>query len=146
MRTTIEAKHLEKLQSVVSYENKIDYLLDVAQVLETYGEEINNVEHVSSNYFNDFVEVVSRNTDGSLYDKYVNIVDNKPLDTCVEQIDSYTCKKCNVATEAPARLRPPVVEQEGRRDRRAIDAHAQQHLASQVAWLRARECLQAHER
>ena len=97
MRTTIEAKHLEKLQSVVSYENKIDYLLDVAQVLETYGEENNNVEHVSNNYFNDFVEVVSRNTDGSLYDKYVNIVDNKPLDTCVEQIDSYTCKKCNVA-------------------------------------------------
>jgi predicted RNA-binding Zn-ribbon protein involved in translation (DUF1610 family) len=98
MRTTIEAKHLEKLQISKSTQEEIEYLLDVAKILESYGEENSNIdiENRTENYFNKFVEVVSRNSDGLLYDKYVNIIDNKPIESNLVQINSYICKKCNV--------------------------------------------------
>lgn len=94
-RSTLEAKHSEKLQNMENDTDKIEYLLDVAHLLENYGEDTKVNENNDSNYFDKFVEIVSRNNDGSIYDEYMNIVENTPNQN-VEQVDSYFCSNCNI--------------------------------------------------
>ena len=74
--STIESKHSEKLESMKNDEEKISYLLDVAGVLEEYGESdymITEVEQRSGK-LNDFVEIVGAQNKGALYKKYLSIV------------------------------------------------------------------------
>jgi predicted RNA-binding Zn-ribbon protein involved in translation (DUF1610 family) len=95
-RTTIEEKHQKQLEKL-SEQEKINYLLDVSHILEIYGEDDNTtMTKESDTYFDSFVEVVSRNNNGSLYEAYVNIVDGAHPSS-VEKIDSYVCVKCDAS-------------------------------------------------
>ena len=98
--STIEAQHQYRLDSFDTTNDEIDYLLDIANVLQSYGEQDANSEQSEDTCnhnlgrLNTFVEVVSTQNKGSLYKQYMEIVDNTP---CEEpyQINSYICSKCD---------------------------------------------------
>uniref|UniRef100_A0A6C0F5I9 Viral late gene transcription factor 3 zinc ribbon domain-containing protein n=1 Tax=viral metagenome TaxID=1070528 RepID=A0A6C0F5I9_9ZZZZ len=94
--TTIESKHLEYMKSHKTEEERINYLLGVADVLDAYGDQelkTDDIEQRSGN-LNDFVEVVSTQNKGSLYKKFINITENIP-EYDVEIQDTYQCDICN---------------------------------------------------
>ena len=97
-RSTIEAKHQENLGKK-KCEEQIEYLLDVANILSNYGEENSKTSNVNSGYFDSFIEVLSSNNNGNLYDEYTNIVDGTNP-TTIYKIDSFICLKCNIPKKA----------------------------------------------
>lgn len=99
-RSTIEARHQLRIDQAQTDEEQLEYLLDVADILEKYGdanesqtyegEQCENKSKVSS-----FVKVVGTQNKGSLYRDYIEIIDNDPADS-VQKVDSYMCNTCNV--------------------------------------------------
>ena len=104
-RGTIDTVHSNQL-TALSGQAEIDYLLDVAHVVESYGEQDSSYVDVVTDDgatptpgIDCFVRVLGTQSKGSLYKEFMNIVHNEPLETC-EHIDSYTCVRCNVAKVA----------------------------------------------
>ena len=105
---TIESAHVEKLNFLKGNE-EIEYLLDVAHVLETYGEQdgaqhheevhCTNAETHPADKLSGFVKVVGTQSKGSLYKEYMSIVNNEPA-TIIEHVNSYICSACNVSKVA----------------------------------------------
>ena len=99
--STIEAQHQLRMEHMTEEEDRIEYLLDVVNVLQCYGEQdvSDESEYVEGSshlgQLNSFVEVVSTQNKGSLFKEYMEIVDNTPNEE-PQQIDSYMCSKCNI--------------------------------------------------
>lgn len=100
-RSTIEDKHKIKLKNVKTQADEIEYLLDVAHVLDAYGESDTIVanENQRTEFINQYVNVVGTQNKGALYNEFLNIVENIPAQN-IEQVDSYICTKCNVSKVA----------------------------------------------
>ena len=104
--STIEAQHQHRLDSFDTKKDEIDYLLDIANVLQSYGEQdVDVVETTTQDEddestehhlgrLNTFVKVVGTQNKGSLYKQYMEIVDNTPCEE-PNQINSYICTKCD---------------------------------------------------
>lgn len=94
--TTIETKHAEHMSSYATDSERIDYLLEVADVLDAYGEQDLATDDIEQRHgkLNDFVEIVGLQNKGSLYRRYMNITENAP-EFDVEVKDSYQCDKCS---------------------------------------------------
>ena len=96
-RSTIEARHQEKVEQCKDHGEIVDYFLDVAHVLESYDDEtIDQTTNTNEERLQGYVTVVGMQNKGALYDEYVNIVEKKP-NNVAEKIDSYVCNRCNVS-------------------------------------------------
>ena len=95
--STLESKHQEKMDSLNFQEDKIDYLLDVATILEQYGND--NVIPVDNDtqdtgQLGNFVQITGNVNKGSLFKEYLQKVENAPTDE-IHQVNSYKCLKCD---------------------------------------------------
>ena len=94
--TTIESRHQNHMESLQNEQEQVDYLLDVANILEKYGNDnIENVKTENTGKLKEFVKVTGNQNKGMLYKHYMAKVENTPIDDIV-QINSYTCDICNV--------------------------------------------------
>ncbi len=99
-RGTLELKHQNMLADLDSSE-QIEYLLNVADLLEQYGaESLNNnstVAHAgdSGRTVDEFVNVVTTSSNGALYTRYLSAVHGEVPEP-VKLIDSYICATCKV--------------------------------------------------
>ena len=96
--TTLESKHQIQMESLNTEDAQVEYLLDVANLLEKYGEDA--VETCDSGNqdtgdLGTFVKITGNQNKGSLYKHYMSKVENTPNDDIV-QINSYLCEQCNI--------------------------------------------------
>ena len=84
-----------EIKSIESKNNEIDYLLNVVPILYKYNDESDN-STINNNVFNNFVKQSKGKEKGALYNEYMNVVENKPLEI-VKQDNIYLCYDCNVA-------------------------------------------------
>lgn len=84
---------IEKIENELSYEHSdIDYMLSVAPIIQRYtSESSTGGDHrvVSGS----FVHTKGTNERGKMYDEYLSITENAPIQT--ESHCTYTCKACN---------------------------------------------------
>ena len=95
--TTLESRHNQNMETLQTEEEQINYLLDVANILEAYCEEkqeVNNITQVSGQ-MSSFVQITGNQNKGSLYKTYLSKTENAPNDD-IMQINSYKCEQCNV--------------------------------------------------
>lgn len=97
--TTLESKHQEKMDSMTNQEEEVDYLLDVASILEQYNDEYvkssKSKETEDLGNLQNFVQITGNVNKGSLFKEYLQKVDNVPIDD-IQQINNYKCSKCNM--------------------------------------------------
>lgn len=96
--TTLESRHASKMESLESTVDQIDYLLDVAHILEKYCDD--SIEKCESSeqdtgQLGSFVQITGNQNKGSLYKNYISKTENAPSDDIV-QINSYVCTQCNI--------------------------------------------------
>lgn len=96
--TTIESRHHSQMETLQSEEEQVDYLLDVANILEQYGcEQIvkNDASCQDTGKLGNFVKITKNQNRGSLYKNYMSKLMNTPMDD-IEQINSYVCEICKI--------------------------------------------------
>jgi hypothetical protein len=85
------------MESLQTEQEQVEYLLDVANILEKYGND-NVVEADDTNntgQLKDFVKVTGNQNKGMLYKHYMAKVENAPVDDII-QVNSYLCERCNI--------------------------------------------------
>lgn len=99
--STIETKHNDKLTSCASKDEEISYLLDVAEIIDAYGEVDTVTEDIvqRTGNINNFVTIVGTQNKGALYKRYMNIVENTP-EYDPEVQNSYNCATCGAVKVA----------------------------------------------
>lgn len=96
--TTLESKHQSHMDSLITEDAQVEYLLDVANLLEKYGEDaIEKCDSAQQDTgdLGSFVKITGNQNKGSLYKNYMSKVENAPNDDII-QINSYKCEQCNI--------------------------------------------------
>ena len=95
--TTLESKHNLKMDILTKME-QIDYLLDVANILEKYGDdtiEKCETDLKDTGQLGMFVQITGNQHKGSLYRNYLSKTENSQGDDVI-QINSYKCNTCQI--------------------------------------------------
>tara|TARA_B110000977_G_scaffold201498_1_gene296432 strand:- start:4507 stop:5421 length:915 start_codon:yes stop_codon:yes gene_type:complete len=94
--TTIESRHQYHMDSLQEENDQVEYLLDVAEILEKYGNDnIETVEKRETGQLKEFVQITGNQNKGMLYKHYMAKVENQPIDEII-QINSYECEHCKI--------------------------------------------------
>ena len=85
--------NIQTLEQEMSYEhNDIEYMLSVAPIIQRDTSEEEN-ENKNNEVLGSFIQSKGNNDRGKMYDEYLNITENVPVNT--ESRCTYTCTKCN---------------------------------------------------
>jgi hypothetical protein len=85
----------DQMSSIASQTDEIDYLLNVVPILNKYNDD-NQLQTANNSIFNNFVKQSRGKEKGALYNEYMNVVENTPMEI-VKQENVYVCYECNVA-------------------------------------------------